>query len=372
MLVLLLLGSCSRSEADREGEAMRKAVPERRSPDGAIHLEPAAQAALDLLVEPATVGDLPDAVLRFGRVRARSGEEAVVVSPVTGRMQAPPSVSLGGSVRAGQAFVQIVPILGSGDAVQAAQLGPQLDTARAELRARQSELARDRELAKSGIVSAEKLQLSETAVASATGNVEALTRARSVQSTGEGRAITVSAPVAGTLVSVNVNVGGVAQAGDVLARILKPGPRWVDVAVPPDDPSGEAYEILAGKDEVAARVVSQGAIVEDDGTRHDRLEVDAAHAARLVPGQFVRVRVASGATRGIVIPESAIVPGFPSDVVFVETSAGTYAPRPVRVGARFGGKVRTLDGLMAGEKVVTRGAMSLHGELLRGDLTPGD
>ena len=363
---VLAIGGCTESE---EKEAN---VPERLLPDGTIRLEPANQVALDLLVEPAVEGDLPDAVLRFGRVRARAGEEALVVSPVTGRIAAAPSAGLGDTVRAGQPLVRIVAIVGSVDAVQSAQLGPQIDSAQAELKTRQAELDRDRALAKSGIVSAEKLQQSETAVAAATANLEGLRRARSVQSSGEGGTVSVAAPITGVLVSLNVNVGGVAQAGDVLARVLKAGPRWVDVSVPPDDPPGQAYEILVGTTAIPARAVSQGAVVEDDGTRHDRLEVEAAHAAKLVPGQFIRVQVARGPLHGVVVPESAIVPGVGSDSVFVETSPGTFAPRPVRIGARFGGKCRIAEGLKPGENVVTRGAMSLHGETKRGDLAVDD
>lgn len=117
-----------------------------------------------------------------------------------------------------------------------------------------------------------------------------------------------------------------------------------------------------------ARLVARGGIVGVDGTRRDRLEVDTAQAAALLPGSTVSVRVGVGETRGVLVPESALVPGAGADLVFVETSAGVYAPRSVRVAARFCGKARLATGVAAGTRIVTRGAMSLRGESLRSEL----
>ena len=108
-------------------------------------------------------------------------------------------------------------------------------------------------------------------------------------------------------------------------------------------------------------------MVDDDGTRHDRLEVDGVGGAdaALVPGATVSVRVARGTASGVVVPESAVVPGIGADTVWVETAAGHFAARPVRVAARFGGQVRLAAGLAAGDQVVVRGAAGLRGEALR-------
>ena len=75
---------------------------------------------------------------------------------------------------------------------------------------------------------------------------------------------------------------------------------------------------------------------------------------------------------GLVLPESALVPGVRSDLVFIEKSPDTFAPTPVRVATRFGVRVRIESGLKSGDRIVTRGAMSLHGETRRAELGTAD
>jgi membrane fusion protein, heavy metal efflux system len=128
----------------------------------------------------------------------------------------------------------------------------------------------------------------------------------------------------------------------------------------------------AARAQFPARFVSRGAVVGPDGARRDRLEVDAADAALLPPGATVAVRLARATGRGVLVPVGALVPGAGGDGVFVETAPGLFEQRTVRVAARFSGPARLAAGLRGGEKVVTRGAMALRGELLRSQLGEDD
>jgi hypothetical protein len=123
---------------------------------------------------------------------------------------------------------------------------------------------------------------------------------------------------------------------------------------------------------IVARLLVRGRVTERDGTRHDRVIVDSPQSAALRPGSSVSVQVARGTVRGIVVPESALVPGVDADTVFVETSANLFTARPVRVATRYGGKARLASGLAAGERVVTQGAMALQGETVRAQLRPAE
>jgi RND family efflux transporter MFP subunit len=331
--------------------------------------------ALGLEVAPAARGDLPDVAIRFGRVQARAGDETIVVAPVAARVDRPPAVALGERVRAGSPLVTLAPLLGAGErlsfGVQSAELEGQIAGVEKDLAADEARLERDRALAKDQIVSTERLQKTEAEVAGARARLEALRRARAVQAPGGGPRLDVRSPADGLVAAIDAPVGRGVQAGDVLARILRPGPRWVDVAVPPADPVGAAYEIASLDGSfVSARLVARGAIVGDDGARHDRLEVVADAAAKVMPGATVAVRVAAGSSVGIVVPESAIVPGREGDRVFVADKDGRYLARSVKVAARFGGRAR-IAGVEEGERVVVRGAMALAGEELRGVLGEG-
>jgi hypothetical protein len=143
---------------------------------------------------------------------------------------------------------------------------------------------------------------------------------------------------------------------------------WIDVSVPPDDPVGDGYVIDVATQAVPARLLARGPVTNADGTRHDRLVVDPPSAAVLSPGASVPVHVARGVSRGIVLEESALVPGVEGDTVFVETSPGVFVPRAVHVAARLGGRVRLASGLQNGDRVVVQGVMELQGERLRSQL----
>ncbi len=371
-LAALLVIGC-RAEEDEESE---RAAPQRVQGPGEVQLADAERDALGLEVVTAELAELPDTSLRFGQVSARSGDDATVPSPSAARIVKPALVDLGAEVAAGAPLAEVVPVIGAIDAAtlgaQGAEVRGQIAEAEGELALREAELVRSRDLAKDRIVSAAKLAEVETQVAALRARIRALRGAARAQSGAAGRPIVLRAPVGGTVVALDVHVGAVVEAGQVLARILRPGPRWIDVAVSPGEEPAQAYEVEVGSRWVPARLMSRGAVVAADGTRHDRLEVDAAQAAAVTPGATVAVRLARGGERGVVVPESALVPGAGGDAVFVERAPGQFQLETVRVAARFAGRARLASGLRADGKVVSRGAMALRGELLRSQLGEDD
>ena len=84
----------------------------------------------------------------------------------------------------------------------------------------------------------------------------------------------------------------------------------------------------------------------------------------LTQGQAVRVRITPRGSQesGIVLPEEAVQQIEGRDMVFVQVKGGFQAV-PVSVGSRSGGRVEILDGLRAGQTVVTQGAFVLKSQL---------
>ena len=173
-------------------------------------------------------------------------------------------------------------------------------------------------------------------MAAARARLDALRRASTVASDVQTQIVNVPAPIAGTIVAINATVGTIVNRGDVLAEMLRPGPVWVDVSVPPQDPPGDRYEVITPAGPMSARLLATGRMTETDATRHDRLLIEHAGAVGLTQGASVSVRVGHGITRGIVLPESAVIPGVDSDTVFVETAPGIFTARAVQVATRFG------------------------------------
>jgi RND family efflux transporter MFP subunit len=369
--IAVSLSGCGESESAREAKAMQAATPQRLQPDGSIKLTDADRAALALLTAPAAETELPESTLRFGRVLSPPANEAQVVSSVTGRVTRPPLVELGASVSASAALIEIMPVLDTPDRIavgtQSAERVGQIEAAEREVSKAEADAARARELSPQ-VVSVAQLQEAETALATARARLEGLRNARTASDQAQSRPVTVTAPVSGTISAINVEVGGLVNRGDVLARLLRAGPLWIDLFVPPDDPTADRYEVETPSGPIPARLLTGGRLIDPDGTRHDRLIVAATSSTVLRPGSTVSVHAARGTMRGIVLPESALVPGVDTDTVFVETSPGIFTARSVRVAARFGGQVRLTAGINAGETVVIQGAMGLQGERLRSQL----
>jgi len=363
-----------KSEEAEDAEAMRQAAPSRVQADGSIHLSDADRTALGLVALAAAEAELPNTSLRYGRVVSAPGNEGQVVAPVTGRITRAPRVQLGATIAAGAPLLDIQPELDTPERItvgtDAAIRQGDIEAAQRELAKAEADAARARALSPQ-VVSAAQLQQAETALATARAKLDGLQAARMAETTARTQDVAVVAPIAGTVADLAVTVGALVNRGDLLARIVRAGPLWIDVSIPPSEPIGDRYEvIMPGHGTLTAHFVTRGRITDAAGTRTDRLAVDAAPASSLTPGSTVAVQVGTGTMRGIVLPESAIVPGVETDSVFVEMPKGVFIQRPVQIAARFGDRVRLASGLKPGEIVVMRGGMALLGELVRGELHP--
>ena len=78
---------------------------------------------------------------------------------------------------------------------------------------------------------------------------------------------------------------------------------------------------------------------------------------RIVIGQAVSLRIFSAeATNAVTVPESAIVDDAGKPVVFVQVGGELFDRRTVQLGNREAGQVQVTGEIMAGERIVIRGA----------------
>jgi RND family efflux transporter MFP subunit len=348
-------------------------APQRAQADGVIKLSPADRSALGLTVATVAEEDFPNSVVRFGVVVVPPSDDAPIIAPVTGRVAQPPRVMLGAAVRSGAVIADVVPVFDAPDqrsvGTQAAEREGQIAAGQREVAKADADAARARALSPQ-VVSAAKLQDAETAAAQARARLSGLQTAHSVSSGAQTTRVPVVAPIDGTIAALPISGGTPVRAGDVLGRIVKSGPVWIDVAVPPDEAPGDAYEVLVGQARASARLFTRGMITEADGMRHDRVIENSPHLASLTAGASVVVRIAHGQSRGIVVPEGALIPGIEHDTVFIETAPSVFVQRDVRVEVRYGGRVRVTGNLKPGDQIVVQGAMALYGERVRALLQP--
>jgi cobalt-zinc-cadmium efflux system membrane fusion protein len=353
-------------DRDRDDDEKR---PPSRVQGGAIVLDERSRAALDLVVAAATEADLPEVRIRYGRIVARPGDELVIASPIAGRVVRVER-AIGDRVASGDEIARISPSVGAAEraslGVQSAEITAQLTQAEEEARLREAEVARARELARDGIVSQAKLQEAEAAVATTRARLGAARQGLAAQAGAIGRATPLVAPADGTLIALDAAPGEGLDAGRPVARVLRAGPRRIDLAVHAADPAASAYEAQIEDRWVPARLITRAMAVGEDGQRHDVLELDAG--AQPVVGAVVAVRLAAASARGPVVPESALLAAAGGDVVYVEDRPGRFEARVVQVAARLGGRVRLAAGVKPGDRVVVRGAAALRGEALRSSL----
>jgi len=332
---------------------------------GRVVLTDVEVKTLDLHVVTVERETLPATSLRYGRVSARPEEQALVVAPFTGRLAAPPTVALGAEVTQGAPLLSVQVVVDTasraGLAAQRRELQGQLEGSRARVRAFESERARVASLVDTHLATDADLARAQADLKAEQARLDGLKRAGGELAVVTGGAVVIRAPVAGVVVALESDVGELLQPGQTLVRIVQAGPRWIDVSVAPEEPVGTSYRVRAGSGWMDARLLARGAVVGADGTRHDRIELASPSATAVLPGSTVAVEVVR-ASEGVAVPETAVVMRGTEPAVFVEVEPNRFAVRAVELGAHADGRV-VVSGVEPGQRVVTRGAPALLGEL---------
>lgn len=190
-----------------------------------------------------------------------------------------------------------------------------------------------------------------------TNQIEAIARS------GQPRqALPVVSPAAGVITEKMVVSGSAFQAGQVLYRIARLDPIWIVANVHQADLplvrlGLPATVMVPSQTPVAVRGRVSFVYPElDSMTRTGRVRIMVGNPRHVLrPGTFVQVELQVPLGERLAIPESAIVPTGPRNLVFVDLGDGRLAPRQIQVGSRAQGYVQVVSGLQAGELVVASG-----------------
>jgi membrane fusion protein (multidrug efflux system) len=177
---------------------------------------------------------------------------------------------------------------------------------------------------------------------------------------------TIRAPFAGRVGLRGVDVGAVVDDSKVLTTLDDLSEVEVDFTVP------EIYfgrlaagqPVLAtaaafGDAAFAGRLVTIDSRV-DRATRAFRVRAAIPNPDRTLPaGMFVRVEVVLGERPAVLVPEEAVVMAGERSLVFL-VEDGRAVEREVRIGRRSAREVEILEGVLAGEAVVTAGVSKIR------------
>ncbi len=182
-------------------------------------------------------------------------------------------------------------------------------------------------------------------------------------------ALPVLAPTSGVVLEKSIVQGSAFMAGQTLYKIAPIHPVWVIASVYP-------YELSFVRNGMTAAVLSpflpersrQGKVSYIDPylnpeTRTAQVRVIVPNSrGDLKPDMFVDVVLSASLGKRLAVPESAVLYAGDRRVVFVDLGDGRFAPRPVTLGAKAGDAYEVLDGLKAGEIVVTSGNFLIAAE----------
>lgn len=280
-------------------------------------------------------------------------------------------VQVGDRVRAGQVLMRI-------DARAAEQTAAaseaQVRAARAELDVATKDFRRQQQLFRDNFISAAALDRADAAFKATQAQLQAQIAQAGAARTQSGLHV-VTAPFAGVVSEVPVQLGDMALPGRALATVYDPALLRITAAVP----QTVAQRLVAGQMPRAELPGLPGAAAWVTPQRLQQLPtVDAATLsvqlraelppglAGVVPGMFARLWLplsgAGGATgaaaravpaEGLSVPLQAVVRRAELTGVYVLDAAGQPVLRQVRLGRSQGDQVEVLAGLMAGERVVT-------------------
>jgi RND family efflux transporter MFP subunit len=350
-------------------EAAADRAPAEAGPEGISFLKE-QQWALDFATAAVREAPVRESLRVPATIAARPDGAADAVSPIDGRLVRVLAAPVGTLIGEGQELARVLPPPGSPSDL------PRLEQARAEAASELERATRDREraerLVSAGAAPQKRLEearaLEAQARARVTGAAAQVSQFQAAR-TGSGSAggdglFIVRAPVAGALVERAAAAGANVAAGAVLFRIVDARQVTVQGQVPEADLArarlAERAEIeVAGRAGrvPAGRLVSLGRVLDPQTRTVPIAFAFDNRSAALAVGQTVSLYLLLGeAPARPVVPASAIVDDAGRPVVFVQRAGETFDRRPVTLGPRAGDVVQVIEGLAAGDRVVSRGA----------------
>jgi len=101
----------------------------------------------------------------------------------------------------------------------------------------------------------------------------------------------------------------------------------------------------------------------DTQTRTNKVRLEFANPqGKLKPGMYANSEIAINLGSPLIVPASAVLQSGLRQLVFVEQEPGVFTPREVKLGVRADSRFAVLQGLSAGERVVTSGNFLLDSE----------
>jgi membrane fusion protein, copper/silver efflux system len=183
------------------------------------------------------------------------------------------------------------------------------------------------------------------------------------------RAMAIVSPVTGVITAKNVVEGSSLMPGDAAYEITNLNSVWVLA----DAYQSDAERVKVGMSATITLPTSPNRIftgtvafldpVLDPINRTFKVRIDVDNSrGELKPEMYTEVELQSSGHEALTIPADAIIPSGRANMVFVALGEGKFQPRAVTLGEKLEGSVEVIEGLIEGEKVVTRANFLIDSE----------
>lgn len=278
---------------------------------------------------------------------ANANEQVSVRAPVTERI-----TQLGFSDGAFVQRGQMLAVLAQG------QETASLASAQARVTEAEKQLARIAELHRRGFATNAVLEAETANAASARASVN-----EAGASVGDR---VVRAPFSGQVSLRRISVGAVVSAGDEIATVSDLSSIKLDFTIPETMLANVSRgQTITAKAAAYPDALFSGRIeaidpVVNAQTRTATLRaIISNRSATLKPGMLMTVTIASNPRTALAVPELALVREGDTSFVYTLDSQQKAKRIPVKTGARDGNLVEILEGLKAGDQIVSEGVVKL-------------
>lgn len=190
--------------------------------------------------------------------------------------------------------------------------------------------------------------------------------------------VPLRAPFDGRVIMRNITRGEVVETNQKFFTVADLSDVWVVGNVPEKDVQFIRKEqrvdviLSAYPHAIFPGTITYISDVIDPATRTMRLRVTVPNPDRVLkPEMFATVRVYAAPTPdALTVPLAAIQNGSAGKILFVKKEANEFEVRTVKLGNEQGEVVTVLEGVSAGEQVVTKGSFVLKSEMERHKIEP--
>ncbi len=377
--LIIAVGSACENQP-RETSTIKPDLPSARP--GLLRLTPEELSRIQLELAPVAQGQLFTHREFPATVKANQNELAEVTTLIRGRV-VKVHVDVGQDVKKGALLAMLHSVdLGVAEG----------DYLKAGARLHEAELAHLRavDLYENKAISLAELQRREAAMKTARAELrEAQNRLELLGVPPEeidrlDRELTIKAnvplraPFDGRIITRNITRGEVVETDQKLFTVANLTDVWVIANVPEKDVQFIRKDqkvnvvVAAFPHAIFSGMTTYVGDVLDPATRTMSIRVTVPNPERLLkPEMFaiVSVYVASSPDT-LSIPLAAVQDGPVGKMVFVQREVGVFETRAIKLGNEEGDVVKVLNGVKAGEQVVTKGSFALKSEMERHKIEP--